>query len=181
MNLVVNSRDAMQSGGTISVESDPGSGTRFEIRLPRHLAGPTEAMRAAGDVASPARGSETVLLVEDDAQVRRLAHTVLRGHGYHVLEAAEAAEAILICERHAGPIHLLLTDVVMPRLSGRQLAERAIVLRPELRVLFMSGHTDDAVVRHGVEVSTLALIQKPLTPDRLLAKVREVLDRPGLG
>jgi len=93
-----------------------------------------------------------------------------------VIEAGNPADAILICDRHVGAIHLLVTDVVMPRMSGRQLAERLLSVRPDLRVLFMSGHTDDAILRHGVETSALAFIAKPLTPDRLLAKVREVLD-----
>jgi len=165
-----------QSGGVIRVESEPEEGAAFEILLPRYTVKAAESARARGVAGAPARGTETVLLVEDDDQVRRLASSVLRGHGYQVLEAADAAQALLRSERHDGPIHLLLTDVVMPKSSGRQLAERLVIERPEIRVLFMSGHTDDAVLRHGVEASALAFIGKPLTPDRLLAKVREVLD-----
>ncbi len=165
-----------QSGGAIRVVTAPGQGTAFEVYLPRH-AGPAEEPRAVEPAASVG-GTETVLLVEDDDQVRTLLARVLRSHGYVVIEAATPGDALLAAEQHRPAIDLMLTDVVMPRMDGRQLAERIAPTRPAMRVLFMSGHTDDAVLRHGIESSAVAFIGKPLTPDRLLAKLREVLDAP---
>jgi two-component system cell cycle sensor histidine kinase/response regulator CckA len=124
------------------------------------------------------RGTETVLLTEDDDAVRRLVRSALRQHGYQVLEAANGGEAILLSEQHAAPIDLLITDVVLPRMSGRHLAERLTAARPAMKVLFMTGYTDDAIVRHGVERSEVALLQKPFTADDLIGRVRQVLDEP---
>jgi len=157
-----------QSGGKIFVESAVGKGTAFEIYLPRHAA-PLPDERAPQTARPALRGTETILIAEDDDQVRDLVCTILRTHGYTVLEATNAGDALLICEQHDGPIELLLTDVVMPRMSGRQLAERLAPIRPAMRVLFMSGYTGDAMV------PPLPFIQKPLEPDALLLKVREVL------
>jgi DNA-binding NtrC family response regulator len=121
-------------------------------------------------------GSETILLVEDEEQVRAVARGILRKHGYLVLDAGHAGEALLLCEKHPAPIHLLLTDVVMPQMSGPELAKRLIALRPDMKVLCMSGYTDDAALRHGVIESGIAYLQKPLTVESLTRRVREVLD-----
>jgi CheY-like chemotaxis protein len=128
--------------------------------------------------AAPSRlhGSETILLVEDDERVRTLARAILRGYGYHVLEAQSGGDAILLSEQHPATIHLLVTDVVMPRIGGRQLAKRLAQERPSMRVLYMSGYTGGAIVHHGVLDSDLAFIQKPITPEVLARRVREVLD-----
>jgi CheY-like chemotaxis protein len=172
-----------QSGGHVTAESAPGRGATFRIYLPR-----TEEARAPGlsilppDIEPgpvPARGgSETVLLVEDEGQLRVLARDILRGSGYHVLDAPNATEAIRIADRHAGPIHLLVTDVVMPHISGRELVRRLSITRPRMRVLYMSGYTDDTIVNHGIVDPGVAFLQKPITPDALLHKVREALDEP---
>jgi PAS domain S-box-containing protein len=162
-------------GGHIEVESAVDQGTTFSIYLPRleeAAAGPAERAEPAR-----ARGGETVLLVEDEDMVRGLARRILALHGYAVLEARHGVEGLEVAARHAGPIHLLLTDVVMPQMGGRQLADRLQSLRPALRVLFMSGYADDAVVRHGVYQAEADLLSKPFSPDVLARKVREVLDR----
>jgi PAS domain S-box-containing protein len=165
-----------QSGGNIWVYSEAGAGTAFKIFLPKAA----EAEVSPPDPAPPAtlRGAETILLVEDQDEVRQVAHEILRRYGYHVLQARNAGEALLMCERHARTIHLLLTDVVMPQMSGRELAERLQPLRPDMRVLFMSGYTEDAILQHGILDSGIAYLQKPLVPEGLARRVREVLDAP---
>jgi signal transduction histidine kinase len=168
-----------QSGGAIWVYSEPGRGTTFKVYLPR-VDGPdaksseprvSVSRRAAG-------GTETILLVEDDSQVRAVARNILRRSGYLVLEASDAREAVTHAERHEGTIHLLLTDVVMPQMSGPELARRLARLRPATKIVCMSGYTDDTIVRHGVLDARVAYVQKPLTPDTLNAKIREILDAP---
>ena len=114
--------------------------------------------------------------MEDAQRVRAVVREILEMSGYVVLEARHGAEALEISNRHAGSIHLLVTDVVMPQMSGRELAQRLATLRPEMKVLYMSGYTDDAIVRHGVLASGIAFLSKPFTPDALALKVREVLD-----
>jgi len=163
-----------QSGGNLLVYSEPGFGATFKIYLPQ-VQGEQAAMPVRG-TATVSRGTETILLVEDEDQVRSVASGVLRRSGYHVLEARSPGEAILACEQHPVRIDLLLSDVVMPKMSGRLLAERISSIRPGIRVLFMSGYTDDAILHHGVLDSGFAFLQKPLTPSALARKVREVLD-----
>jgi PAS domain S-box-containing protein len=165
-----------QSGGAISVYSEPGLGTTFKLYFPMATATFVESTSMAPAERRTLRGSETILLVEDEESVRILARTILRKFGYNVLEAQGGGDAILLCEQHAATIHMLLTDVVMPRMSGRQLAERLLCLRPGMKVLYMSGYTDDAVMRHGILDSTVAFLQKPISPQALARKVREELD-----
>jgi CheY-like chemotaxis protein/two-component sensor histidine kinase len=164
-----------QSGGYIEVDSEPDRGTTFRIYLPRVDAAVTAADRAVRP-AAPTGGTETILLVEDEEGVRELARDILRASGYTVIEARNGPEALLLCEHHQGPIDLLLTDVVMPQMSGRELAERMGPVRPNLSVLYMSGYTDDAVIRHGVLGADTAFLQKPFTPAALGQRVRETLD-----
>jgi signal transduction histidine kinase len=163
-----------QSGGSIWVYSEVGKGTTFKIYLPRTDAAEASARRPVQ--ISTLRGSETILIVEDEDQLRAVAKGILQKNGYRVLEARNGGEALLLCEKHEGPIQLLLTDVVMPQMSGRELVTRLGPLRPSMRVLYMSGYTDDAIVHHQVLESGIALLQKPITPDSLLRKVREVID-----
>ena len=162
-----------QSGGWIWVYSEPGRGTTMKIYLPE-VDGSAEAVPLR--VETPLTGgSETVLLTEDEAPVRKLARKVLEGLGYTVLEAPRGEDALSIAQAHPGPIHLVLTDVVMPEMGGADLASRVQELRPDTRVLFMSGYTDDTVVRHRVLESGTHFLQKPFTPASLARKVREAL------
>lgn len=168
-----------QSGGNIWVYSEVGVGTSFKIYLPLIDEQVTEA---DADAARPdsAAGTETILLAEDEEMVRHLTRDSLELHGYTVLEAANAEEALLIGQQHEGPIHLLLTDVVMPRTSGKELAEELGRLRPDTRVLYMSGYTNQAIVHHGILDGDIAFIGKPFTPDALVLKVIEVLEESRL-
>ena len=167
-----------QSGGHIAAYSEPGRGTTIKIYLPRVEAA-SELREAEPEPVVLRRGSETVLLVEDDEAVRELTCEVLEMHGYTVLAVADAGEAPRVLEGASRPIHLLVTDVVMPRLSGRELTERLRSLRPGLRVLYISGYADTAIVHHGVLDPGTPFLQKPFTPDTLLRSVRKVLDDGG--
>jgi CheY-like chemotaxis protein len=164
-----------QSGGNIWVYSEPGQGTTFKIYLPQ-IEEPIDVDEERADPAHSRHGRETVLLVEDDDAVRDLARDILQATGYTVLEARQGAEALGMSERYTGPIHLMLTDVVMPGMSGRQLADRLAVLRPTTKVLYMSGYTDNAIVHHGVLDPGTEFLQKPFTAPVLTRKVREILD-----
>jgi signal transduction histidine kinase/ActR/RegA family two-component response regulator len=166
-----------QSGGFIWVESELGRGTSFKVYLPAV----DEVEDEADWTAEPTEatgGTETILLVEDERPVRALVRRCLERAGYAVLESDGPTEALRLTAQHEGMIHLLLTDVVMPQMSGKQLAERVATLRPGTRVLYMSGYTDDTVAQHGVLDAGTMLIQKPFTPENLAAKVRAVLDAP---
>jgi two-component system cell cycle sensor histidine kinase/response regulator CckA len=163
-----------QSGGDIWVYSEPGKGATFKIYLPR-VDEPLDDLREKVLGGELLRGRETILLVEDEEDVRRLAVIVLERQGYSVLSARNGDEALLICGQHKDPIHLMLTDVVMPGMSGHELAERLESFHPEAKVLYMSGYTDHAIVMHGVLAEGVHYIQKPFTVDALAKKVREVL------
>jgi CheY-like chemotaxis protein len=196
-----------QSGGSVTVKTEVGRGTTFRIYLPQvetsaPVAPPVARPATAAAPASPARvqpepvraaaaplepaivsevvpqRAETILLVEDALRVRAVVREILEMNGYNVLEARHGVEALEISERHRGPIHLMVTDVVMPQMSGRELAQRLQPLRPDMKVLYMSGYTDDAIVRHGVLGAGMAFLSKPFTPDALALKVLEVLDTP---
>ncbi|MCX6620073.1 MAG: response regulator, partial [Acidobacteria bacterium] len=162
--------------GDIWVYSEPGLGTCFKIYLPR-VEEAIAVAEVAARPAAPARGKETVLLVEDEGTVRLLVREILESHGYSVLEARHGVEGFDLACRHAGSIDLLLTDVVMPQMSGRELAEKLAPLRPDTHILFMSGYTDDAVVANGTVAPGSDFIQKPFTPETLARRIRTLLDR----
>ena len=164
-----------QSGGSITVESAPGRGTTFRIYFPRveqELPGPGGSI----ETIDPAHGRETILLVEDEPSVRGLVHETLRLHGYTVLEARHGIEALLTSARYVGPIHLLLTDVVMPQMSGPEVAEKLLIVRPGIKVLYMSGYPDHPVFDQGGVSRETGFLPKPFSPHVLVQKVREVLD-----
>ena len=166
-----------QSNGWISVYSEPGAGTTFRIYLPRVNETVSDRNDAPKSPPSAAVG-ETILVVEDQENVRHLAVTLIRGFGYHVLEAASGEEAIHVAQTHSGTIRLVLTDVVMPGMSGRVLAEKLKAEQPDIRILFMSGYTDDVVVQHGALGDNVAYLQKPFTLNELADKIRDLLAKP---
>ncbi|NWF91863.1 MAG: PAS domain S-box protein [Syntrophaceae bacterium] len=164
-----------QSGGNIWVYSEPGQGTTFKIYLPR-VEDPLEDLKEKTIKEVP-RGSETVLVVEDEDVVRKLAVRLLKTQGYKVLEASDGGKAFMLCEEYKGPIHLVLSDVVMPGVSGRQLVERLKEIHPEAKALYMSGYTENVILHHGVLEKGIDFVQKPFTIETLARKVREVLDK----
>jgi PAS domain S-box-containing protein len=175
LGLAIVHRIVQHAGGRVEVDSEPGIGTTFKVYLPR-IDLPARPGQSLSHLGAPPAGTETILLAEDDGGVRALTRHVLTGRGYSVLEAADGNEALRIAEGHRGPIHLLVTDVVMPGRGGRQVAERLLDLYPEAKVLFLSGYTDDTVCRHGVLQEEVHFLRKPFSPLALTCKVREVLD-----
>jgi CheY-like chemotaxis protein len=163
-----------QSGGNIWVYSEPGQGTTCKIYLPQ-VDEPLEEIKEKmlGEVP---RGRETILIVEDEEVVRKLAVKLLQRQGYKVLEASDGGKALILCEEFKAPIHLILTDVVMPGMSGRKLVDRLKPIHPEMKILYMSGYTDNAILQHGVLEPGTNFIQKPFTVESLPRKVREVLN-----
>ena len=155
--------------------SEVGVGTAFKVYLPQ-VEQPSENSKALPHFQALPRGTETVLLAEDEAAVRALTRMILTGRGYRVLEAADGDEAVRVAAAHDGPIDLLITDVVMPGAGGRAVAEQLSKQHPRMRVIFVSGYTDDAVIRHGVLREGVNFLQKPFTPAVLARKVRDVLD-----
>ena len=169
-----------QSGGSIYVYSEPGQGSTFKVYLPRAENGDAVAEPARTAVRSSG-GAETILLVEDDDSVRRFARRALADDGYEVIDTRDPEEAIAVFERRPDTIDLILTDVVMPRLRGPELVKRLAALRPGIKVIFMSGYTDQYMFEREVLGPKAAFLQKPLTPQSLSSKVREVLDLPPRG
>jgi two-component system cell cycle sensor histidine kinase/response regulator CckA len=164
-----------QSGGYIWVYSEPGEGTTFKVYLPR-VDEPAEALPATKASSADRVGTETILLVEDEPQLRELTRSVLAARGYSVVEALNADEAERLVEKYGSKIHLLLTDVIMPGMSGRELAKRLSARHPAMRVLYMSGYTYNVIAQGGTLERGVAFLQKPFTPSALIEKVREVLD-----
>jgi two-component system cell cycle sensor histidine kinase/response regulator CckA len=164
-----------QVGGEITCESELSRGTKFTISLPwfRGAMIPVPDPWVYGDLP---RGTESILLVEDDGDIREIAGEILTRQGYRVLDAGDADTALQLLRNHPGPVHLLLTDVVMPGMSGRKLAEHVCATRPEMKVLYVSGHTDDVILHVGVLHGSVAFLRKPFTPLGLARKVRETLD-----
>ncbi len=170
-----------QSGGYVWVYSEPGRGTSFKIYLPRIEETAVPVVRdSKSEMQVPERGSETILLVEDEKGVRELAREYLASSGYTVIEAEDGHTALELAAMHVGPIHLLLTDVVMPGISGRELAERVSQIRPGIKIIYMSGYTDQAVVHHGILRNDAVLLQKPFTLMTLAGKLREMLAVPAV-
>jgi CheY-like chemotaxis protein len=164
-----------QSGGSVYVYSEPGQGTTFKIYLPRleEIAGTAAAKLSPEEIPG---GTETILIAEDEGALRNIVSKILRGLGYTVLTAVDGGDALRVAAEHEGPIHLLLTDVIMPGIGGRELSDRVVQLRPALRVLYLSGYTDDSVIAQGARSNQIAFLQKPIASAELAKKVRGVLD-----
>jgi two-component system cell cycle sensor histidine kinase/response regulator CckA len=165
-----------QSGGHIWTYSEPGQGTTFKIYLPAVLASGSDAQQADVPVPMDTRGTETILVLEDETAVRNLVQALLGRQGYTVLEAGSPGEALRQIKEYGAAIHLLVTDVVMPGMGGRQVAEQAVQYRPALKVLYISGYTGNAIANHGTLDPGVAFLQKPFSSESLLRKVREVLN-----
>jgi len=165
-----------QSGGHIGVYSEPGIGTTFNLYLPPVEASADSALAKESSGLARPRGTETILLVEDEDSVRRITSRILRRHGYTVLEAPSGAAALGVLEREHGNVTLLITDVVMPHMDGRELAETVQARYPAIKIIYTSGYTEDAVVRHGILHAEIAFLQKPHTSAMLIGKIREVID-----
>jgi CheY-like chemotaxis protein len=166
-----------QSGGAVELTSRPGEGTTFRVYLPRVDRAP--AVAPAAPKVAAAGGAETILLVEDDEMVRTLVRETMESNGYRVLEASDPLEAHVVAGTYRNAIHLLITDVVMPKASGPQLAKELLQVSPGLKVLYMSGHTERAISKRGVRRKEVAFLPKPFTPAELIAKVRDVLENGG--
>ncbi len=164
-----------QNNGWINVYSEPGKGATFHIYLPR--APYTVETATVKEMDKPARGSETVLLVEDDESILQLGTIILKRFGYSVLEAQTPNQAIEIVQRQTGPIHLLITDVVMPGMNGKDLRDKIAAMRPEIKVLFMSGYTADVIAHHGMLDPDIQFLQKPFSVNALASRVRETLEK----
>jgi CheY-like chemotaxis protein len=164
-----------QSGGWVWVYSEPGRGTIFKVYLPR-VESPAEPLRARPEEAAPKGGTETILLVEDEEMVRSLARKILTSRGYRVIEARDGEEAVESARQSLNPVDLVLTDMVLPGMGGSETASKIRVLAPEVKVLFMSGYTEDLLLRHAPLETGTAFLEKPFTPVGLARKVREVLD-----
>jgi len=166
-----------QSGGIILVESELGEGTTFRVLFPRELSAANASEKHAPLGRSRAKSTETILVVEDEAAVRELAKQILTMAGYTVLVASNGVEALGLCHERKGPLHLVLTDVIMPEMSGKELADRLVALRPDLRVLFMSGYPDESIFHHGVVQPGIHFIGKPFSPSDLTHAIRQMLDQ----
>jgi CheY-like chemotaxis protein len=163
-----------QNGGWVEVSSCLGRGTTFRIYLPRIDAGASPAVESSARTPE-SQGCKTVLLVEDQEDVRKLVTTILKKHGYEVMEARNGAEACVISQQYAGEIHLLMTDVVMPGMNGKELSERLKTARPNIKVLFNSGYTADVIAHRGVLEPHVSYLPKPFSAETLVSKVRDVL------
>jgi len=165
-----------QSNGYVYAYSEPGEGTTFKVYLPR-AEGDAVLLKKEKIPINQLKGSETILVVEDDDSLRNFAQKALQRHGYRVLAAENGKDALSVSEEHEGSIELMITDVVMPKMSGKETAERLQPFHPQMKVIYMSGYTDNAIVHHGVLAPGLNFLEKPFTPDALALKVREVLDK----
>jgi CheY-like chemotaxis protein len=169
-----------QNGGHIWVYSEPGIGTSFKVYLPR-VKDESDVDESIEIAIAQTPGNETILIVEDEEAVRYLVRQILHSKGYKVLEASNGVDALLLLEQLSEPPQLIITDVIMPFMSGREFADKAMTIHKTMKVLFMSGYTDDAIVQHGILDSNVAFIQKPFTTVSLANKVREVLDSKTVG